>query len=187
MYYLSSFHCDCVVSNKDRCCSGVEGGWRTFLRRLIVAPSSKNRCICARLHTSGLMGNLPTSKMKDLVRNNRLKNCSITLTDIDNANFIYGTARSNLRGGTTRTKPGKVNNVKIEIPRDFYKLHKFVSLSADVMFCNGIPFLTTVSADINFLTAEFLPTRKAQHLSSTLTKVLNLWSQWICGPCGAHG
>ena len=44
------------------------------------------------------MGNLPTSKMKDLVRNNRLRNCSITLADIDNANFIYGTARPNLRG-----------------------------------------------------------------------------------------
>ena len=29
----------------------------------------------------------------------------------------------------------------MKIPKDFYQLHKVVTLTADVMFVNGIPFL----------------------------------------------
>ena len=33
----------------------------------------------------------------------------------------------------------------VEIPKDFYKLHKFVTLTAGVMFVSGIPFMVTKS------------------------------------------
>ena len=47
------------------------------------------------------------------------------------------------------------------IPRYFYGLHKFVTLTADVMFVNGIPFLVTLSRKIRLFTVEFLPSRTA--------------------------
>ena len=160
-----------VVSGNSHIQPSIRGNMEGFSKKQVIGA------LDVRLK-QGCMGNMPSSKLKDLVRNNRLKKCSITLADIDNAEIIFGhQARSNLRGGTSRAKPDKVNTSTVEIPRDFYKLHKFVTLSADVMFCNGLPFLTTVSENINFLTAEFLPTRGAEHLSSTITKVLNLYGR----------
>ena len=44
-----------------------------------------------------------------------------------------------------RQKSERVDPEYIGIPRDFYELHKFDTLTADVMFVNGIDFLTTFS------------------------------------------
>ena len=49
------------------------------------------------------------------------------------------------------------------------------TLSADVMFVNGIPFLTTLSRKIQLRTAEFLPSRTASQLSKSLKKVMRLY------------
>jgi hypothetical protein len=160
-----------VVSGNSHMQSSIRGNMEGLSKRQVIGA------LDARLKQS-CMGATPSEKMRDLVRNNRLNTCSVTLDDLDNANFVFGPkARGNIRGSTTRAKPDKVNVGKVEIPRDFYKLHKFVTLSADVMFCNGLPFMTTVSHHIDFLTAEFLPTRTAEHLSSTLTKVLKLYGK----------
>jgi len=60
----------------------------------------------------------------------------------------------------------------IKIPRDFYELHRFVTLAADVMFVNGIPFLTTRSRDIKFRTIEWLSSCLAKRLGSCLKNVI---------------
>ena len=39
------------------------------------------------------------------------------------------------------------------IPKDFYKLHHFVTLTADIMYVNGVAFLTTLSRKISLRTA----------------------------------
>ena len=36
----------------------------------------------------------------------------------------------------------------MKITRDFYRVHKFVTLAADVMFVKSIPFLVTFSRNI---------------------------------------
>ena len=74
-----------------------------------------------------------------------------------------------------RRKPERVDTEIIKIPRDFYALHHFVTLTADVMFVNGIPFLTTLSRKIQLRTAEFLPSRTASQLSKSLKKVMRLY------------
>ena len=64
----------------------------------------------------------------------------------------------------------------MEIPRDSYVLHKFVTLVGDVMFVNNIPFLLTLSREFKFGTVEFLPNRTAPQLGKLLTKVLRLYA-----------
>ena len=78
-----------------------------------------------------------------MVREQLLTNCPVTVQDIDNANRIFGPDLANLRGKTTRTKPERVRVEYVQIPRDFVQLHKYVTLVADVMFVNGLPFLIT--------------------------------------------
>ena len=60
--------------------------------------------------------------------------------DVTNARAIFGPYLPGLGGKITRQKPERVDPEYIGIPRDFYELHKFVTLTTDVMFVNGIAF-----------------------------------------------
>jgi hypothetical protein len=46
---------------------------------------------------------------------------------------------------TVRRKPEQVEAETGCIPDDFHCLHRFVVITVDVMFVNGIAFLTTLS------------------------------------------
>ena len=50
---------------------------------------------------------------------------------------------------TVRGPPIRVDDDYVEVPRDFYELHKFVTLTADVMFINGLPFLVTLAVRLD--------------------------------------
>ena len=63
------------------------------------------------------------------------------------------------------------------IPKDFYELHHFVTLTADVMFVNGIPFLVTRSRDIRMNTVEFLPSCTAKQLSKSLKIIIKVYAR----------
>ena len=52
-----------------------------------------------------------------------------------------------------------------------------MTLTADVMYVNDIKFLTTRSQRIRLLTAEFIPTRTAAQLSSSVKKKINLYAK----------
>ena len=119
----------------------------------------------------------PDDKFKQMVSHENLRNCSVKVKDITNARALFGLNRSRLKGGTVRQNPERVDPVYTAIPRDFYELHRFETLTADVMFVNGIPFLVTLSRKIKMLTAEYLPSRTAKQLSSSLTKIVKVYAQ----------
>jgi hypothetical protein len=85
---------------------------------------------------------------------NGLINCPVTVGTIFNAPVIFGSYCSRIRGTTTRdTKSLRVKEQQISTPQDFYKLHKIVTITADLMFVNEIAFLVTFSSKIKFRTA----------------------------------
>ena len=51
-------------------------------------------------------------------------------------------------------------------------MNKFVTLTADVMFVCGIPFLVTYSRSIKFTTTEYIPNRTSGQLAKLLMKVV---------------
>ena len=104
--------------------------------------------------------NHPTDeKFKQMVSGKILDNFSIVANDVTNA---FGPNRPGLRGKTVRQRTERVVPEYLEIPKDFYRLHHFFTLIADVMFVNGIPFFTTLSRDIRFGTAKHVPSRTAK-------------------------
>ena len=89
-----------------------------------------------------------------------LTNCPITVNDLANASSILGPHnRDRLKGAATRRKPNSRVGVedRVKIPRDWYKLNKFVTLTADAMFVCGLPIFVTLSRKINLVTAEYIP------------------------------
>ena len=100
--------------------------------------------------------------------------------DISNATAIHGKDLGAVRVKTTRDKPERVReDGLVKVPRDFYTLHSFVTLTADVMFVNSCPFLVTLSRKIQLRTAEHVPNRTAVTLSSSLIKVIKMYARGV--------
>ena len=106
-----------------------------------------------------------------------LRNFSVEVSDVTNYSTIFGPNRNRLRGESTRQKPKGVREEYMKIPRDFYHLHKFVTLAADVMFVNSIPFLVNFSRNTRLVTVENVPTRTAVQLDKYLMNIVKLYAR----------
>ena len=101
------------------------------------------------LSKSGTVSNIASTPAP-----NTSKNSETTPLTNANATTIFGPNRNVLRGKAVRRRPERVEADFIQIPRDYYVLHKFVTLTADLMFVSGIPFLVTLSRGIRLYTAS---------------------------------
>jgi hypothetical protein len=54
-------------------------------------------------------------------------------------------------------------------------LHKYVTIVADAMFVNGLPFLVTLSRGISLVTIKFLPSRTAKHSANSMECVIRIY------------
>ncbi len=82
-----------------------------------------------------------------------------------------------MRGKTTRIKPDYVYEETVNVPCNFYHLHHFVTLLADVMFVNSVAFLVIMSQKMGFGQWKIFPNRQAVMLSSCLIKVIKVYAQ----------
>ena len=117
------------------------------------------------------IGHPPDERFKQTFHlgKNGLHNFPVEVADISNSNFIFGPNRLIIRGATTRdVKVLRTKEQRVGIPRDFYKLYKMVTITADVMFVSGVPFLVTFSRKIKIWTAEFIPKWKARLIGKSL-------------------
>ena len=80
-----------------------------------------------------------------MLRLNMLKDCPITNDDIKNAHTIFGTDLATIRGKMVRRRPKRVITNYVNIPRLLVDANQQVTLAADVMFVNLVPFLVSVS------------------------------------------
>ena len=116
-----------------------------------VTKKQLNKAIMARV-LQRRIGHPPEERYKEIVSLHA--KCPVSITDITNARAIFGRNRSGLRGRTVRdTAVVPVKEQRVAIPKDFYEMHKKVTLTADVMCVSGILFLVTFSRNIKFRTA----------------------------------
>ncbi len=112
----------------------------------------------------------------EMVRNKTIKNCPIKPKHITNACSIFSPSIAGVRGKTVRRKPEQAETEPGRIPDDVHRLQQFVVITADVMFVNGIAFLTTLSQKLQLSTVKQLPLRTATQLNS-LTKIVRLYAR----------
>jgi hypothetical protein len=70
-----------------------------------------------------MIANPTEREFAEMVHEQLLTNCPVTMRDVDNANRIFGPDLANLRGKTTRTKPERVRVEYVQIPWDFVQLY----------------------------------------------------------------
>ena len=72
-----------------------------------------------------------------------------------------------------------MSSERVNVPKEYYKLNKFVTLVVDVTFVAGGPFFVTYSMKNKLTTDEFLPRRTARQLANSLKNVLCLYARFF--------
>ena len=108
-----------------------------------------------------MIGNPFQKQFKKLVSNKNLKNNTVTLAYITNANVIFGPYLPGMCWDTIRCQQMRMETGYVEISNDLYQFHKFVTLTEYVMYVNGVPFMTTIYRKIRLFTAEHIPSHTA--------------------------
>ena len=84
-----------------------------------------------------------------MVHLNQLKHCPFTHEDIKNALTIFGPDLANTRGKTVQLRPDHADKVCIELPVEIISHNKVITLVADVMSVNSVPFLISMLRNTN--------------------------------------
>ena len=100
----------------------------------------------------------------------------MTEKDVSNAYALFSQNLAGLRGKAVRQKPENVEMDYVHIPWSLVETNKYVTLTADVMFVNSLPFVVKFGQGIGLLTAEFTPTWTAKQLACNLSKIVSLHS-----------
>jgi hypothetical protein len=96
---------------------------------------------------------------KWVIQSNQIKDCPVTVQDVITAHKIWGKNIAALKGKTTRQKSLHVARDFVKAPSHLLKLHRDVTLSADIFFVNKIPFFLTLSRKICFTSVNHLANR----------------------------
>ncbi len=146
----------------------VQANFEGFTRRKVEKANEAQRL-------QGMIGNPTKREFAGMVHKKLITICPVTVHNINSANHIFGPDLANLSGKMTKTKPKCVRVKVVQIPWDFFQLHKYVMLMADVMFMNGLPFLVTSSRGLSLVMIEYLPSRTAKGLVHTLQRVFRIY------------
>ena len=135
-----------------------------------VARSAEARKTCVAV------GRPSPSNFLNLIRGNLLLNCPVTVDDVKIAQDIWGTELGSLKGKTARTTPDVVNANLVPIPKHIAQRFRVLTLSADIMFVNKIPFLVSLSRRLKFQTVQALKSRTVDNLVKSIKKIVNTYS-----------
>jgi hypothetical protein len=80
------------------------------------------------------VGTPTMENFKSLLQMNVIKNCPVTVNDINIAEKIFGPDVSSLKGKSTRRKPKPVRKDLIEIPAELIMKHHDIELCMDTMY-----------------------------------------------------
>ena len=111
-----------------------------------------------------------------MIKANMIANCPVTINNINLAEKICGMDIATLKGKTVRKKPEPVVIDHVSVPKDILKTHPEVTIAADIMFVQSIPFFVTISHHIKFTTIEKLASRSSGHIKEACDNVIKLHS-----------
>eukprot|EP00957_Ditylum_brightwellii_P211542 15366299-Ditylum_brightwellii.AAC.3 len=91
-----------------------------------------------------------------MAKTSMIKNCLVTVEDIENANKIFGSDTAALTGKTVWYTQDRVNMYYVAVSPDLIKLHKTIDLDIDILYANKMHFLVSHVKHIFFATLEHI-------------------------------
>jgi Reverse transcriptase (RNA-dependent DNA polymerase)/Zinc knuckle len=123
------------------------------------------------------IGRPSTTHFIQLIKNNVIPNCPISVNDVIVAEDIFGTDIGILKGKTTRTSGIAVGGKPNTLPNTILDHYRDITLAVDVMFVNKISFLVTVSRNIKFATVEMITNMRGETLMKGIQQVSYIYAK----------
>ena len=114
---------------------------------------------------------------KTAIKLNWIKNCPVTIEDINVAEKVYGRSVHALKDKTTRSKPVPVVNDYVEVPQELIDAQKGIDLCVDVTFIQGVPFFVTVSKRVRYVTIEYIEGRTKSSFDKAFDTVFCIYNK----------
>ena len=122
------------------------------------------------------LGTPSINDFKAMLRMNTITNNPVTTEDINIAEKIFGIDIGRMKVKTTRRKPAPVVNDYVEIPKELIATQREVTLCMDSMKVNGIVFLTAVSKNLQYRTAQFVKHQTAEVYREALKELFRIYN-----------
>ncbi len=172
---------DVYVADEDglhsRCATATECATATLLVATVddnkdnYTKSEVNRANRARTLQIRL-GRPSTADFIHIVNHNLLPNNPVTERDIKSAEAIYGQDVGSIKGKTVRRSPNAVApKDRVQLPPSSMERYKDVTIAVDIMYINGLAFLTSISRDLKFGTIECIANRKTATIMAGLASI----------------
>ena len=115
--------------------------------------------------------------IKTIIRMNVIWDNPITVSDIKLMECLYGPDISTKKGKTTRQCPHKLVSNVVLIPHELHDTQCNVCLYIDIVYVNGMPFLTTISKNIKYHRAMWVADHTAPTITSLVESILKVYQQ----------
>jgi hypothetical protein len=139
-----------------------------------LSPRQQKRAYRAR-ELYDAMGTPTVDDLKSMIRLNLIRNNIVTTADVNLAVKAFGPDVGDIKGKTTRSRPKPVTSNVIELPDELLEVQKDVTLSMDGMTVNSLKFLTTISHEIFYRTAQYVEKAVASVYDNRLDEIVRLY------------
>ena len=96
------------------------------------------------------VGTPAVKNFKSLLKANMIKNCPVTIEDVNIAEKIFGPSMLSLKGKSMRRTPKPVRADVIEMPPKLIEQHHLIEPCMDTMFINQEGMLTSIDHTVKF-------------------------------------
>ena len=101
----------------------------------------------------------------------------VTEPDVKLMECLFGSDIPTIKGKTKRQHPHQLVSNMVSIPHELHDAQCDVCLYIDIMYVNGMPFLTTISKNIKYCTAMWVADHTAPTIKSLVESILKLYQQ----------
>ena len=104
------------------------------------------------------LGSPGHKKFLEMFKKKKMPKSDVSFDEAKRTLHIYGTEPATVKENTTKNKQSRIECAnRVKLPNEILKRNNKVHLMVDYIFIQGIQFLTTISHEFEFRTAEALP------------------------------
>ena len=111
---------------------------------------------------------------KTIIKMNMIWDNLVTKSDVKMMECLFGPDIPTIKGKTTRQCPHQLVSNVVSTPHELCDAQCNVCLYIDIMYINGMPFLTTISKNIMYCTAMWVADHTAPTITSLVESTLKL-------------
>ena len=121
--------------------------------------------------------------LKTIIKMNAIQDNPVTKSNIKLMEHLNGPDIPTAKGKTTRQCPHKLVSNVVSIPHELHDTQHNVCLYIDIMYINGMPFLTTISKNIKYCTAMWVANCTAPTIAKLVESVLKFCTAGPASKC----